>query len=98
MMAPWHVRRPKIISVHFEKIHLSDRTDVLRDFMSWLGSVFLSQRILLICRTVVAALLKPLHWVACGLAMCLAVVLAGTLILIEQKVARSRHSGRHTAA
>ncbi|MGI2033002.1 hypothetical protein ACRQ1B_11490 [Rhizobium panacihumi] len=38
-----------------------------------------------------AILMKPLHWIACGLAMCLAVLLAGTLILIEQKVARSRH-------
>mgnify|MGYP004721405987 CR=1 FL=1 len=43
-------------------------------------------------RVISASLLKPLHWIACGLAMCLAIFLAGTLILIEQKVARSRHT------
>lgn len=39
-------------------------------------------------------MLKPVHWITCGLAMCLAVLLAGTLILIEQKVARTGHVGR----
>lgn len=41
---------------------------------------------------VVAGLLRPLHWVIDILAMSLAVFLAGALILIEQKAARSRHT------
>lgn len=63
----------------------------MRDFKSRCG-ILLSRYFLTISRAVTAVLLKPLHWITCGLAMCLAVFLAGTLILIEQKVARSRHT------
>lgn len=66
--------------------------------MSKRSRMFLLQCLAMTCRTVVATLLKPLHWVACGLAMCLAVILAGMLILMEQQVARSGHAGRHTIA
>lgn len=63
----------------------------MRDFKSRRG-MLLPHYLMATSRAVTAMLLKPLHWVTCGLAMCLAVFLAGTLILMEQKVARSRHT------
>lgn len=69
----------------------------MRDFKSRSGTE-LPQRFMTIGRGIAAILLKPLHWVTCGLAMCLAVFLAGMLIVIEQKVARDGHAGRHRAA
>lgn len=69
----------------------------MRDFKSTSGTV-LPHRFITIGRAIAAILLQPLHWISCGLAMCLAVFLAGALIIIEQKVARGGHAGRHRTA